>query len=623
VWELSEQLVLPTVLDELAKRVTSSGVAAQDLYQVVHAMQRMGIPQVDIEVHIERIRAVNDATDQDQATEENCVQALEMVIGYSGSFSLSWDHAEMASIYVPRVVDEVDLRECLKVALAPSDMLPPRPSENALPARVNRLPEILAAPLNASEWRPARADEFRVPKGPFTTRPAALLAAPDRLVYEALAARAAPILDEFLPHEVVWPRMRNERDTLDVFRESPIHWNEPYVVKADIAGFYQNVDHSLLAMILGGSLGLQSDLVQAVEHFLGAVTGSSIGLPQGPNASDTFASAYLSLIDRKLMRDGWRFVRFADDYLIAAESMADGRGRLEALERLLAEHNLRLSDDKSIIMRSSTYTEALRKPPAALAKLREELRERRASALLKTDDSDEIAEILTEYGADEEMMFGLLYHGSLSLEEVIEGLGDALNPEDVAVYRAFLSRVDQRLSRGKATPDMADSFVVVRDCVAHLAAVQDVTVIAPVERLLRWFPGLAPVAAVFYESAASLDSEQVDVSLLRLLSSDDLPDWASAWLCRAVQRRPQDVSPQLLRSLSTEVLSGGRPLTGVCAAWALAGQHALTREHWVAAFERAGGPLRTELVLEREVQPELYRATAEVPGTRGSLSGEM
>lgn len=616
---MASELVLPTILQELSRRVRSPESTDQELYQLVHAMQRLGIRQEDIEVHLERIRAANDATGRDEPTEENCVRALEMVIGEGGAFSLAWDHTEMASVFVPRVVGEDEVRSNLVFALAPSDMLPARPTGGTLPDVASQLPQKLAAQLSSADWRPAPADEFRVPKGPFTTRPAALLAAPDRLVYEALASEVEVALNEFLPEEVVWPRLRSGSGNIDEFRSAPGRWEEPYIVKADVAGFYQSVDHSLLAMILGGSLDQHSDVVQALEHFLGAVMRGSSGLPQGPRASDIFASAYLSLIDRKIFEDGWRFVRFADDYLIAANSMADGRSKLEIIERYLGEHQLRLSDAKSIIMRAGTYSRARRQPPPALAELRRELRRRREEYLLHAEDSGDLAEILTEYGADEQLLFDVLYHGNTTIEEAIEELGDRLYPDDAAVYLVFLRRIDRRLRRGNATADMSESFVLARDCIAHLSAAREASASGPVERLLQWFPGLGPVAAIYFESISSGNQANVDEALLRLLGSQELPDWTSAWLCRPIQRRQGDVSRRLLDFLSDEILTGAKPLTKVCATWALAERSALNAEHWSAALAGSGPALRAELLLESEAQPGQYPGPLD-PGQAASRS---
>lgn len=619
-----EELLLPTVLLELSRRVRSPDSTDQELYQVVHAMQRMGIPQGDIEVHLERIRAANDATSQDERTEENCIRALEMVIGEGGALSLAWDHAEMASVFVPRVVGEAEVRSSMAFALEPSDMLPARPTGGALPDAASRLPGTLAAQLSSADWRPEPADQFRVPKGPFTTRPAALLAARDRLVYEALVSHVEIALDEFLPEEVFWPRLRGESQSIEEFREAPEHWGSPYVLKADVAAFFQTVDHSILAMILGGSLDQHSDVVQAVEHFLGAVMRGSNGLPQGPHASDILSSAYLSLIDRRVSADGWRFARYADDYLIAADSMADGRSKLETLERYLGEHQLHLSDPKSTIMRSETYAKARRRPPPALGELRRELRTRREEYLRNAEDSDDVAEMLTHFGADEQLLFDVLYHGNTTIEEAIEELGERLNPEDTAVYLTFLRRADNRLRRGSATADMSETFVLVRDCTAHLAAAQEPSALKPVERLLQWFPGLGPVAAIYFESIAPTHGSEVDESLFRLLNSNELPDWTSAWLCRSIQRRRGDVSDRLLGILSDEIATGSRPLTKVCATWALAERSALNAEHWRAVLESSGPALRAELLLEREARPDRYPARAALPRSEaGSLSPQQ
>lgn len=570
-------------------------------------MQRLGLPRTDIEVHIERTRAVNDATARDPAIEANCVLALEIVIGEAGDLSLSWDNVEMAVIYVPRVVAEAAVRANLGAALEASDMLPPRPGTVAFGRTLEEAPARLIEHLRSSDWRPLRVDEFRVPKGPFTTRPASLLALADRLVYEVLASLVETSLDIALPDAVIWPRRRDQRADSNAFRVTPTTWTAPYIVKADIAGFYESVDHSLLAMILAGALDARSDEVQAIEHFLGAVMNRPVGLPQGPLASDIFASAYLALIDQRLVRNGWTYARFADDYFITAESMADGRNKIETLERYLGNHHLRLNDPKTTIMRHETYIAGLDRPPPALAALRSELRQHSEDAIKASQDSDEAADVLTEHGADEQLLFDVLYHATMTVEEAIKELGDRLDPDAASLHLAYLTRLDSQLSGGEPPEDMSSVFVLVRDCIAYMAAAREPKALHPTERLLSWFPGLGPVVSIYYEFIAELSPEGVDAALVRLLRPDELPDWTSAWLCSSVQRRSGAASSTLLDQLRMIVANSSYgPLTRMCSTWALASQHALVPGLWTAILADASDALRAELLLAQQRDPDLY-----------------
>ncbi|MCU1394905.1 MAG: hypothetical protein JWM34_3333 [Ilumatobacteraceae bacterium] len=578
-----------------------------DLLQVLRALQRMGLPRTDIEVHLERIRAVNDATVRDAAVERNCLLALEMTVGDAGEFSLSWDSIEMASIYVPRVVTQAVATENLEAALEPSDMLPPRPGGAAASGVVAAVPSKLIEALRIGEWFPLPVDEFRVPKGSFTTRPAALLSLPDRLVFEVLASRIETELDRQLPGHVIWPRRRGPRAQPNEFRDMPKSWSAPYVVKADISGFYESIDHSVLAMILAGTLDARSDEVQATEHFLGAVMGRPVGLPQGPLASDVFASAYLLLIDQRMVKEGWQIARFADDYFIAADSMADGRNKIEELERYLADHHLRLNDTKTTIMRHDTYLAGLDRPAPGQDLSPTEFHRLYEEDLHASKDDREIGGILSALGADEQLLFDVLYHQSMTIEEAIEELAADLNPGAVSLRLANLSRIDEDLRVAEAADDMSAIALSVRDSLAFMAAAKQVDALGPTERLLHWFPDLGRVASAYFE-AVSIDAPyDVDLALVRLLQVGELPDWTSAWLCRSVQRRADTPDETLMALLRTIIFSPQYgALTHMASTWALASKGALTTELWTKALADASSAVRAELLLAKQSNPQLY-----------------
>lgn len=71
------------------------------------------------------------------------------------------------------------------------------------------------------------------------------------------------------------------------------------------------------------------------------------GLPVGPAASAVLANAVLGLGDAALRSTGVRFVRWVDDWWIAASSPSHGADALVALSRALAGARLRLNATKT------------------------------------------------------------------------------------------------------------------------------------------------------------------------------------------------------------------------------------------------------------------------------------
>ena len=174
---MSENVVLPSALAELDSRLHTSTDEA-DLLQVLRALQRLRLSEADLSVHIERLRARNDVTDQDDHFEENCLHALDLVSGYS-VVGLQWDATALAPIFLAAVLDHEALAAGCVYAVAPNDLLPRRPFDR-LPQDISaRLVEWTEEGFGNGDYSVTPADIFRVPKSAFTTRPAALLALPD------------------------------------------------------------------------------------------------------------------------------------------------------------------------------------------------------------------------------------------------------------------------------------------------------------------------------------------------------------------------------------------------------------------------------------------------------------
>ena len=215
-------------------------------------------------------------------------------------------------------------------------MLPPR--RNVVPVEdiQTELGPVLSERLRNFELEPQPASFFRVPKDRFVTRPAALLAPNDRVCFEALADMIAPVFDSAAPSNMIWPRNRQQVEH-SAFAQRPLDWDYPYIVSVDIERYYENVDHGRLALVLASELRANSVFTRTVEAFLDSVMSTDTGLPQGPPASEIFASCYLLLIDRHLIQQGIDYVRYMDDYRFGAYSVLDARIKLEALESMLRD----------------------------------------------------------------------------------------------------------------------------------------------------------------------------------------------------------------------------------------------------------------------------------------------
>jgi hypothetical protein len=126
----------------------------------------------------------------------------------------------------------------------------------------------------------------------------------------------------------------------------------PYVVTVDIAGFYENIDISVLLSDLR-SLEIEPALVAQLSACLNKWSLSHIqgrGVPQGFTASDILARLYLHNVDRGLDGRGLFHYRYVDDFKLFCVSLPDAKRALIVLVTLLRRRGLVVQTAKSGIL---------------------------------------------------------------------------------------------------------------------------------------------------------------------------------------------------------------------------------------------------------------------------------
>jgi hypothetical protein len=606
---MSEELsVRSAALALLRRQLESSDSTADDILLPLRGLQRMGLNNTDLQVHVERIRAINDVTDNSRVIENNAVLALEMIEGLLSEYSLRWDPAAMAQVYLPKVLNSDILKRGLATALRPSDLLPPRADVTLSGKQVTDILNIVLMRLMGFEREPQRADFYRVPKAGLTTRPAALLALEDCITWEGLASQIADRLEGTLPNTVIWPRPSATEASYSSFAVIPEQWEGAYTVLADIESYYECVDHVLLATFIGGQLSAPVSYTRALESFLDAIMAASSGIPQGPSASETFASAYLLTIDNVLYKNGWVFARYADDYLIEANSVVDGKRKVEALETMLRELGLRLNASKTKIMRRETYLDNLRKPSQRVEQLRAEIRRNTEVQLLESTDSDEVDEFLREAGVDDEALWALFYTHTTTLEEVINEFREILQPPLIDAYAQYFIETAVSLLRREGIPsDMLTKEHDLRECLVVMSSAGHRVNLSLVSETLKWFPHLAQHTAVYLKSIVQADADSVRRLIMDWLNPVSDTDWVTAWLCNVPESHPEIIDTSL-QALMTSLVRDSNVglLTRTGAARALAAGLMLDSDSYRQLFREATPAIRSELFWTRWAAPERY-----------------
>jgi group II intron reverse transcriptase/maturase len=124
---------------------------------------------------------------------------------------------------------------------------------------------------------------------------------------------------------------------------------------ADIAGFFDNIPHQLIVDAVAEEVA-DGNILNLVKKFLaagvmdnGVFKPTTIGTPQGGVVSPLLANIVLNKLDWRLDQAGYRFVRYADDFVVVCQNRKQAGAALTLVEKVMTELGLRLSPEKTKI----------------------------------------------------------------------------------------------------------------------------------------------------------------------------------------------------------------------------------------------------------------------------------
>jgi Reverse transcriptase (RNA-dependent DNA polymerase) len=228
----------------------------------------------------------------------------------------------------------------------------------------------LQADIASGDFHPGSQTVLDVPKARGAIRPGSQLSLRDCLVYYATVGACLPRVIEHLrwafsvdfSHRLTHDASRrgwitNQYKGWSQFREQSLKKLDEgytYVVIADIASYYENVDLGTLASDLR-SAGCSDLVVSALSAYLNrwaqaVVPGRSIC--QGFSASDILGKLYLDSVDHNLRALGYDHFRYVDDIRVFCRSLPEARRVLVDLAGLLRRRGLQLATQKLEIFRA-------------------------------------------------------------------------------------------------------------------------------------------------------------------------------------------------------------------------------------------------------------------------------
>lgn len=213
----------------------------------------------------------------------------------------------------------------------------------------------LSEALRREEYRAQAVRGVEIPKGAGQARRLGIPTIKDRIVQTAVKLTIEPIFErEFLGCSYGFRPRRGCKDALRAVSEA-LRAGHCWVVDADIASYFDSIPQEALMQRLerrisdGRVLSLLREwLKQEVLQTMRRWTPTA-GTPQGAVISPLLANVYLHDLDLQMSQQGYRLVRYADDFVILCDTQSEAQSALEQVQAWMQEHGLQLHAQKSRI----------------------------------------------------------------------------------------------------------------------------------------------------------------------------------------------------------------------------------------------------------------------------------
>jgi len=211
--------------------------------------------------------------------------------------------------------------------------------------------------MKSRMFRPMPLRRSYIPKGPRSKkrRPLGIPVVRDRVAQDVVRRLLQPVFEPLF-HDASFG-FRPGRNCHQAIEKALAYHAEgyTYVLDADIEGFFDHLPHSVIMQHVaqhvadGNVLGLVQRFLTAGVMEQGVVKPTRQGTPQGGVISPLLANIVLNQLDWVLDAAGYRFVRYADDFIVLCQTRQQAQEALTLVSQTLQELGLRLSPEKTHI----------------------------------------------------------------------------------------------------------------------------------------------------------------------------------------------------------------------------------------------------------------------------------